>query len=560
MSLNIGKAALNNAQMAMDIVGKNIAHANDENYTRERLHISSTVSRSIDHEITGGIVHRIEQAVNQSLEKDILRERGKFSAYDKQYTVLQQIESSINELSDADISSSLNYFYESLEKLSLNPQDVPLRQTVLQSAEQVTDSFHLVSESLINLDQMVDREIHDHAEVLNNTLKQIADLNIEVARREGGVNDNPATDIRDRRRELLGDLSKMMNITTSEMSNGSVLVQSEGRTLVFQGEDRGVYIDSSDGFTRLRYSGDHSYVEPKGGTLGGLIIAREELINPRREELNQLAAEYAWQTNRIHNTGRGLEGLTSITASTKIDPNFVEQPLDIAVVDQLSLGNIYKPQNGTITIEVRNENSGDTSLAYIDVVLVGNNKTSFRDLKDQIHQIQNISAEIDTFGQMTVSSEEGYSFYIKEDTSHTTAFLGFNNFFEGNDANSIQVNQNLKENTNLLATAKSDSIGDNSNVAELIQSKELTYSDGKTFHQHYESFVSSVASQTNRIGALRDNQERIVSDVTERRNAFSGVNLDEEAANMLRYQQAYQAAAQYISVQNQLLNLLFQAV
>ena len=560
MSLNIGKAALNNSQMAMDIVGKNIAHANDPNYTRQRLHISSTVSRSIDHEISGGIVHRIEQAVDFSLEKDILRENGKFQSYDKQYGVLQQIESSINELSDADISSSLDYFYESLEKLSLDPQDLPLRQTALQAAEQVTDSFHLVAESLQNIDRRVDQEIHDHAEVINTYITQIADLNIEVARREGGVNDNPATDIRDRRRELLGELSQLMNISTTELSNGSALVQSEGRTLVFQGEARGIRIDSSDGFTRLRYNSDNSYVEPTGGSLGGLLTARDQLVGSRMAELNTLASEFAWQTNKIHNTGRGLTGLTSITANTSINPNYIDKALDIAVVDQLSLGNTYKPQNGTMTFEVRNENSGDTSLAYIDVTMIGDYKTTLKDLLDQINQIPQMSASIDTFGKLSIESGTGYSFYIKEDTSNTSAFLGLNNFFTGNDANTININTSIKDNPNFLAAAKSDSVGDNTNITAIIQAKNTTWSDGKTFFQHYEGFVNSVASQTSRIGALRENQERIVNDVVERRNSFSGVNLDEEAANMLRYQQAYQAAAQYISVQNQLMELLFQAV
>jgi flagellar hook-associated protein 1 FlgK len=267
-----------------------------------------------------------------------------------------------------------------------------------------------------------------------------------------------------------------------------------------------------------------------------------------------------WQTNKAHSTGRGLNGYTTMNASTKVSPNFIEQSLDIAVVDQLSIGGLQKPNNGTMTIEMRNENSGETSISTIDITLVGNNKTSLKDLADQLNQVPELSASIDIFGQMNISSSQGHTFYIKEDTSNTAAFLGLNSFFDGNDAATLNVREDLKSDATLLAAAQSDAPGDNSNIIAIINSKEETWADGKKFFEHYESFVNSVASEANRISSLRENQERILTDVVERRNSFSGVNLDEEAANMLRYQQAYQAAAQYISVQNQLINLLFQAV
>ena len=76
----------------------------------------------------------------------------------------------------------------------------------------------------------------------------------------------------------------------------------------------------------------------------------------------------------------------------------------------------------------------------------------------------------------------------------------------------------------------------------------------------YQTFESDVASQVSRFFSLKENQDRILADVAEFRNEFSGVNLDEEAANLLRFQQSYQAAAEYISVQNRLLELLFQIV
>jgi flagellar hook-associated protein 1 FlgK len=552
VSLNIGKVALSNSQIALDVVGKNIAHANDEHYARARVHVTSTHN--------GTTIQRVEQAVNESLEKDILREKGQLGFYEKQEEVLTQIEYSINELSDSDLSSSLDDYYDSLEKLTLEPHDIALRQTVVQAANQVTDTFHAISNSLTNLDERVDQEINDHGDVINSILERIADLNIEVARREGGVSDDPAVDMRDQRRGLLNDLSSMVNITTTELSNGSVLVQSDGRTLVFQGEDRGVYVDRNDGYTRLRYTSDHAYVEPSGGTLGGLITTREDILNVRRDDLDELAANFIWQSNQVHSTGRGLNGLTSVQAETKVDLNFIDKSLDIAVVDAFSPGAKFKPENGTLTLEVKNEVSGDITEATISVTLVGDNPTTLKDLSEQLQQVAHLSSDIDHYGRLSIDSESGYSFFISEDTSNVTSFLGINSLFSGNGAASIELNEEIADDPSMFAAAKSDAPGDNSNLQTLIATRDAELSDGQTFFSHYETFVSSVASQINRVTSLSDNQERIVQDVVAQRNAFSGVNLDEEAANLLRYQQSYQAAAQYVSVQNQLINILMEMI
>jgi flagellar hook-associated protein 1 len=552
MSLNIGKTALNNSQIALDLVGKNIAHANDENYTRQRLHITSTFD--------GNVVNRIEQAVSESLQRDLVREQGQLGFLEKQGEILTQIEDSINELTDADLSSTLDSYYEALEKLSLDPHDAALRRTAVEASIQVTDVFNSISSSLKNIAERVDREIGDHAEEINTLLTQISELNIEVARREGATHDNPAVDIRDRRQELVNELSGMMNITTTELSNGSLLLQSDGRTLVFHGESRGVYIDRSDGTTRLRYNGDHSFVEPKGGTLGGLVQGRNNIVNAKQEDVDNLAAEFIWLNNRVHNSGRGSEGLTNITSDTKVSPNFIDNPLDEIIVDSLSIGNHFKPQNGNMKLEVRNEVSGETLTSTVSVTLVGDDKTSLQDLADQITQIEQLDASVDRLGRLQISSSDGYTFFIKEDSSNVSAFLGLNNLFDGQDAGSIGVNEDIIDTPSKLAVAQSESPGDNSNLLELIASKETLLSDGRAFSDHYEDLVSDVASESGRIQSLKSNQERILADVTERRNAFSGVNLDEEAANLLRYQQSYQAAAQYITVQNRLMDILFQAI
>ncbi len=552
MSLNIGKLALSNAQVGLDIVGKNIAHSNDENYVRERLHVTSTTYNAT--------IARVEQLLDNSLEKDAFREKSRQGYYTKQLATLTQIENSINELSDSDISSALDDFYGELNSLSLNPSDTGLKEIVLQKAIEVTDAFQSSSITFNNLHQRIDQEINDHAEEINGFLDRIATLNTEISSSEGGIDDDPATNSRNQRRDELNRLSELINITTTELSNGSVLVQSDGRTLVFQGEQRGVYADRSEGLTRLRFSSDHAYLEPSGGTLGGLVSSRNEILDVRQKELNELASDFIWLNNRVHSTGRGSEGLTHMKAETKIDLNFIDKPLNSAPVDTFSIGNSFRPENGTITFEIKNESTGNVSEATVNISLIGNNDTTLKSLQEQIQQVSHLSSDIDNYGRISITSDSGFSFFIKEDTSGVAAFLGMNSLFSGNSAANIKVDTSLIDNPDRLAVAKSDDAGDSQNLLDLIATQQTTLDNNKTFEQTYISFVSSIASQTSRVKALSVNQDRIVDDVLAQRNAISGVNLDEEAANLLKYQQSYQAAAQYIKVQNQVLDILLNII
>jgi flagellar hook-associated protein 1 len=552
MSLNIGRAALTNSQIAIDTIGQNIANANDATYSKRR----------VDNETSsnGFVQVRIEQIINASLEKDTLRERAKMGFLDAQKEILTSIESTVNELTDNDLSSTLDEFYTSLEALTLNPHDVPQRQSVVENANKVSDLFHLISNQINNVADSADRAIGDMGEVINSSLEQIAELNIQIVKREGALTDSPANDLRDKRNEILNDLSEMMNVTATEMSNGGMLVQSDGRTLVFQSETRPIYVDRSTGETVLRYRSDTAFVEPSQGSLGGYIQGRRDIINTQKDNLDQLARDFMWQLNKVHNSGRGLTGITQATANTKISPNYIDTALDSVVVEGFSLGQYFKPENGVMSIELMNETTGATEVFNIDISLVGDDKTTLIDLRDALNQIENLSSSIDNYGRLSIESTNSHSFFIREDTSNLSTFLGLNNFFNGSDAGSMEVNSAITSNVRLLAAAKSATPGDNTNLVAMVNSRKVYLGNGVTLVESYENFVSNIATQVNKTSSKHANQERILTDVITKRQNYSGVNLDEEAANLLKYQQSYQAAAQYISIQNELFDVLLRAV
>ena len=104
--------------------------------------------------------------------------------------------------------------------------------------------------------------------------------------------------------------------------------------------------------------------------------------------------------------------------------------------------------------------------------------------------------------------------------------------------------------------------GDNRNLLALVALQNVDVLDNgtATYLDAYGSLVADVGSKTQQAGITRDAQQVLVEQATAAREAVSGVNLDEEAANLIRFQQAYQAAAQVINTANDLFQTLINAV
>lgn len=551
--LHIGRTALAGNQLALDTIGKNITHANDRNFARQRVENETLKD--------GGVEVKVRQAVSMSLESDVLRETANLGILTSEKNVMDRIEAVVNELSDSDLSSVLSDFYDALEELSLNPGDVPTRTNLVQTAMKVTDVFHVMASGYQNILNTVDQEVGDTAGTVNSLLARIAESNLEITRREGSGFYEQAVDMRDTRRGYLKELSDIMNVTSTELSDGSVIVQSSGRTLVFHGEVREMTIEREGGKNLVRWKSDNTLVAPVSGKLAGLLQSRDVILPEKISGLDTLARDLAASINRVHNRGRGLTGISELTSETMVDANYVNRAMDIATVQPFSLGGFVKPKNGIITIELRNEATGAVEDHDIPVRMLGSDKMTLYDLKSAFDQVEHLDASVDLHGRLKLSAESGYTFFVKNDSSDASVFLGLNNFFSGANAASLSVSSRIQDNPGLVAAAKSATAGDNSNVQPMIATRDAVVSGTTyTLMQSYQNYVSEIATQSGRISSLEENQSRILDDVEQRRSAFSGVSLDEEAANLLKYQRSYQASARYISIQDRVLEILMSLI
>ncbi|MFW6278020.1 MAG: flagellar hook-associated protein FlgK [Halorhodospira sp.] len=110
--------------------------------------------------------------------------------------------------------------------------------------------------------------------------------------------------------------------------------------------------------------------------------------------------------------------------------------------------------------------------------------------------------------------------------------------------------------------ANEEGVGDNTNALRMAELMEEPVMDNgnSTFQETYSAMVGDLGGFSQRVQTNRDAQETLLNQAQEQWEELSGVNLDEEAANMMEYQQAYQAAAQIITTANEVFQEMLGAV
>ncbi len=138
------------------------------------------------------------------------------------------------------------------------------------------------------------------------------------------------------------------------------------------------------------------------------------------------------------------------------------------------------------------------------------------------------------------------------------------NFFNplGITADTIQLSDEIKENADNIAISQDGSEGDNSNILAILALKDEKLMDNgtSTFDDYYNSLIGEIGSRAQEASNLKDNHDLLVSQIQYRQQAVSGVSLDEEMANMISYQNAYNAAAKIIDTMDSMIDTLLNTV
>jgi flagellar hook-associated protein 1 FlgK len=562
-ALQIGRSAVLSYQAVMEIVGNNISNAGNPDYTRQSAGLSARPGILLANGLQPGAgvaLSSLKRNLDESLEGRIRAAIGDQKSAEAQAEWVGRIETFFDELSGAGISSRLTEFFNSLAEVQNNPEDQAIRGVAIANGAALAESLRRLREEVVAIGNDINEQIEPLVEQANTIAEQIADLNARIVAAEAAQT-SQASALRDQRDALLRDLSELFDVTVRIQDDQSITVYIGSEPLVQGGLARQLAThDVLDGElvrTEVLFADSNAQIQIHGGRMYGLMQARESLAYARIAGLDQLAAGLIAEVNRVHANGQGLAGFTSVTGTYDVD--------DItAALNSPEAGLQNGPQNGSFFIVVSDDATG-TPVAYqIDVDLDGiDDDTTLESLVAQINDVTTgITASITPDQRLSLAADAGYSFTFghdgvtaREDTAHLLAALGINTFFDGSTAGDIQVNPVVENDTSMLSASTTNLSGDGANAGYLamVLDQASTVLGGVSVLDFYNGVANDVAVAGQAAQSGVESTGAILSVLQTQKENISGVSLDAEPVAMVKYERAFQGAARYLSVVDQML-------
>ncbi len=565
-ALQIGRSAILSYEGALHAIGNNISNAGSPDYTRLSPELASLQGPTFGRGLQPGAgvtLSDIQRNINEALEGRLRLAVGAQQSATARQMAVAQIGSLFDDLSGSGVGTRLNSFFHNFDELQNTPEDSAIRDLTVNSGVMLATALTELRAGLGQVGEDIDAEIADVVQVATALAEDIARLNVEITTSETGQR-GQATGLRDQRDALLRKLSQLFDVSVREQPNGSLNVYV-GSEAIVQGEvSRGlVAVTSTDGEfirTSVRFADTDQEVRAMGGRIEGLIRARDEDAYGQVAAIDELARTLIVEVNRIHADGQGL-----------VPFRFVDGAVDILDTDvplnSSGAGVPFTVTSGSFYVSVIDD-ATQTPVAYrIEVNLSGSGTdTTLESLVQSINdQVDGVTAAITSDNRLTLEADDGVSFVFgydgqrgRADTSGVLAALGINTYFSGTDATNIAVNETLIENTSLLAAAREALPGDGV-VAGLIADLDtatVTQDGYLSISDVYEAIANSVAVSGNTSNGDLQATQTIMLSLQAQRESISGVNLDEEAISLMKYERAFQGAARFISAVDKMIGEL----
>ena len=301
-----------------------------------------------------------------------------------------------------------------------------------------------------------------------------------------------------------------------------------------------------------------------GGSLAGLLTFKDHYAGKYREKLDATTKSLIWEVNRVHSQGAGLDKFTYAAGTSQVaNPD--------AALNSPSSGLLFgdKLQEGNFTLHVFDKSAGSVTSSALN--FPGNfdpDTHTLRDVMNAVNAIDNINATISN-NKLVIDAAPGYEFAFGNDTTGLLAALGINTFFQGHDSGSFAINEFLGNNISYINAGHVNGAGeinpgDNKTALDIagLQHKRVsitTFFEGsteQTIQDYYNSLVGNVGTDANMARFSRDYNDSLAKDLNRRQEEISGVNMDEEMSNLIKFQHSYQAAAKLITTADRMLQTL----
>ena len=554
-ALNVAQSGLQAAQVQLDVASHNISNVNTEGYSRQR---ATLTTRSPETETYGELgrgvqvsdIARVREGFLDTVYRQQVQGLGTASVRASYFT---QIENLFQEPGESGFGTQLSSFFNALGNLANNVEEQSVRTSVITQAQSLASSLNQLAKQLYALRTNANEEVKNSVPDINSLTSRIASLNTTISQSE--IGGHKANDLRDERDQLLDQLSKQVNISYRERSDGQVDVFVSGDILVSGEDARGLVAEKDStidpersDLVTVRFADNGSAMDTQDGELYGALTARDTDLAEVSTRLDQIAGSIIQEINKIHSTGNGLEALSGTISGT----NAVSDPATALS----SAGLPFDVTAGSFDVVVYD----GSDAATVSTVTI-TDATTLDDLVTSLNAIPNFSASVGSDNTLRLGATGTYTFSFVNDSSGALTALGINGLFTGYDASTIAVSESIQENPSLLTSGYSTDVldtGDNTAAIALanVQNALVFDSGTATIQNFYESTIVRVGVNAQANSTTLNVQQAFVDDFQARRQEVSGVSIDEEVTLLLQYEKAYQAAARVITVADRMLDVL----
>lgn len=558
-AFSIAATSLEIFSTGIQVAGENIANAQTPGYVRNELSITTAppVNRGGILLGNGAVALGVRQRIDAYLQKRIYSANSDATASTARNTVWKQLEGALQEMGSGDISTAITSFVGKLSDLANQPEDGGVRQLAVEQARAFATTFNNVRSRVDQLRSSLNGKVSDLTAEANKLIDQIGKLNPQITSIESaGLLPSDAGGLRNQRLAALDRLSEILPIHTIEQPTGSVDVYFGSESLVLQGTvqhlETTIKVDHNVSVAQVRIEGNKYPVTGTQGELNGVLNGRDNVLGNFTEQLDTLAASTIFEFNKLHASGQGTRGYTSLTAS------YV--PADPTTALNAS-GLPFAPKNGSFQVRVTNKTTGVSTTTNIAVDLDGlGTDTSLTSLTADLDGVANMTASFGADRKLQLAADPGYEITFANDTSDTLASLGINTFFTGTNSYNIGVNSVITNDPAFLATGRGGGAADGSNAVALAQFADSAVAGLKdvSISDYYQNVVSLVAQSSASEDALSKGYESFRGSLLGQRDQYSGVSLDEEVVRVMQLQRSFQMSGKMISTIDELFRTLLQ--
>ncbi|MEM7467792.1 MAG: flagellar hook-associated protein FlgK [Pseudomonadota bacterium] len=619
---NVGLSALNASQRQLSTTGHNIANVNTDGYSRQRVDQSARVPQFFGNGFVGkGVeVATIERIASDFLTAQV-RNATTNEAESQSFANLSTLVDSL--LGDGTLPLALQNFSNATQDVADDPSSIPARSVLLDAGKSLAARFDDLNANLNAIAEGVNEEISNAVTEINSLASAIADINEDIVKAKGIAQGQLPNDLLDARESLVRDLARIISVDVIEQSDGALNVFIGNGLSIVQGNtpiSLTSLPDPLDG-TRLEVGYEVAgVISPisdllSNGELGGVLRFRDSLIERSRNEIGRIAATIAVVYNEQHQEGLDLNGNLGGDFFSILSPQVNADPANSGAItvalDNANIGNLtnsdyrltYDGANFTL-LDIQNESNQTLTGAgpfnvdgFIinvtsppaagDSYIIQPTKSLARSIDVVVTAPEDIALALPIRAEALASNFSDATIQAVEilDVSNPQLLTPIQLIFADPPTNyqvngagplipytsgadidingwRVQITGTVEAGDSFTVSINAGGAGDNANALALndvLQSK-LRNGGNATVQDTYGELVSVVGSATREALVSRDALATLREHAESARNSVSAVNLEEEAANLIRFQQSYQAAAELISTGDQMFQSLLAAI